>query len=63
MPRHTPLKGKNVGGGLQNMMHGHDILPYGNEEAQFQRTFKSDYGIFFLLKKFGSLKNQLYMNN
>lgn len=57
MPRHTPLKGKNVGGGLQNMMHGHDILPYGNEEAHFQRTFKSDYGIVcFSLEEIWFLK-------
>lgn len=42
------------------MMHGHDILPYGNEEAQFQRTFKSDYGIvFFSLEEIWFLKNQL----
>lgn len=51
MPRHTPLKGKNVGMGLQNVMHGHDLLPYSNNETLFHRAHKSDYDIFLLLKK------------
>ncbi|XP_075874195.1 leucine-rich repeat-containing protein 9 isoform X2 [Nelusetta ayraudi] len=41
MPRHTPLKGKNVGMGLQNVMHGHDLLPYSNNETLFHRAHKS----------------------
>lgn len=51
MPRHTPLKGKNVGMGLQNIMHGHDLLPYSNNETPFHRAHKSDYDIFLILKK------------
>lgn len=55
MPRHSPLKGKTVGTGLQNIMHGHDLLPYSNNESQFHRTHKSDCRFFFLLNKFDAL--------
>lgn len=46
MPRHTPLKGKHIGMGLQNITHGPDLLPYSNTETQFHRTHKSDYANF-----------------
>nr|XP_046268045.1 leucine-rich repeat-containing protein 9 isoform X2 [Scatophagus argus] len=42
MPRHTPLRGMSISGGLQNLhiMHGHDILPNNIDEAQSQYTYK-----------------------
>ncbi|XP_070698683.1 leucine-rich repeat-containing protein 9 [Pempheris klunzingeri] len=36
MPRNTALRAMNISGGLQNFMHGHDIL----EEAQSHYTYK-----------------------
>ncbi|XP_044023700.1 leucine-rich repeat-containing protein 9 isoform X2 [Siniperca chuatsi] len=38
MPRNTPLRG--MSGGLQNFMHGHDILQSNMDEAQSHYTYK-----------------------
>ncbi|XP_059209989.1 leucine-rich repeat-containing protein 9 isoform X3 [Centropristis striata] len=40
MPRSTPLRGITISGGLQNFMHGHDILPSNMDEAQSHYTYK-----------------------
>ncbi|XP_029316164.1 leucine-rich repeat-containing protein 9 [Cottoperca gobio] len=38
MPRSTPLRGMTISGGLQNFMHGHDILPSNVDESHY--TYK-----------------------
>ncbi|XP_029982636.1 leucine-rich repeat-containing protein 9-like isoform X2 [Sphaeramia orbicularis] len=40
MPRNAPLRGLNVSGGLQHIMHGHDILQSNVDEAQPHYTYK-----------------------
>ncbi|XP_051237082.1 leucine-rich repeat-containing protein 9 isoform X1 [Dicentrarchus labrax] len=40
MPRHNPLRGMSMSGGLQNFMHGHDVLPSNVDEAQSHYTYK-----------------------
>lgn len=45
MPRHTPLRGKSVSGGLQNIMHVQDILPCNVDEAQSHYTYKCEYDV------------------
>ncbi|XP_035529277.1 leucine-rich repeat-containing protein 9 [Morone saxatilis] len=40
MPRHNPLRGMSMSGGLQNFMHGHDGLPSNVDEAQSHYTYK-----------------------
>nr|XP_033499540.1 leucine-rich repeat-containing protein 9 [Epinephelus lanceolatus] len=40
MPRNTPLRGMTISGGLQNFVHGHDILPGHMDEAQSHYTYK-----------------------
>ncbi|XP_054470363.1 leucine-rich repeat-containing protein 9 [Anoplopoma fimbria] len=40
MPRNTPLRGMTISGGLQNFMHGHDILPSNVDESQSHFTYK-----------------------
>ncbi|XP_028422571.1 leucine-rich repeat-containing protein 9 isoform X3 [Perca flavescens] len=40
MPRNTPLRGMTMSGGLQNFLHGHDILPSSVDEAQSHYTYK-----------------------
>ncbi|KAM7375862.1 hypothetical protein PAMP_005628 [Pampus punctatissimus] len=39
MPRNTPLRGMSISG-VQNFMHGHDILPSNMDEAQLHYTYK-----------------------
>ncbi|KAK5857406.1 hypothetical protein PBY51_010654 [Eleginops maclovinus] len=38
VPRNTALRGMTISGGLQNFMHGHDILPSNMDESHY--TFK-----------------------
>ncbi|XP_068436972.1 leucine-rich repeat-containing protein 9 isoform X2 [Clinocottus analis] len=40
MSRNTSLRGMTISAGLQNFMHGHDILSSNMEEAQFHYTYK-----------------------
>lgn len=45
MPRNTPLRGMSISGGLQNLIHGHDILPSNVDEAQSHYTYKRECDI------------------
>ncbi|GLD62379.1 leucine-rich repeat-containing protein 9-like protein, partial [Lates japonicus] len=40
MSRNTPLRGMSTSGGLQNFMHGHDILSSNMDEVQSHYTYK-----------------------
>lgn len=45
MPRNSPLRGMSISGGLQNLMHGHDIFPSNMDEAQPHYTYKCECDI------------------
>ncbi|XP_008282448.1 leucine-rich repeat-containing protein 9 [Stegastes partitus] len=40
MPHNTTLRGMSIGGGLQNFMHGHDVLPSNVDEDQYTYKYK-----------------------
>ncbi|XP_038584816.1 leucine-rich repeat-containing protein 9 isoform X3 [Micropterus salmoides] len=40
MPRNNPLRGMSISGGLQNFIHGHDILQGNMDEVQSHYTYK-----------------------
>lgn len=48
MTRNIPLRGMSLSGGLQNFMHGHDILSSTMDEAQFH-TYRRECDICILI--------------